>query len=257
MVPMPHLAQIWLKNWPGLYSEPGEIVTSVQSQPIVVLACQVFQSLFEEFLPEALATRVTFKDYGLHRLPSKLTWSIQEEIDNLETPSLILLGYGLCGNGLNGIQSRDHTLLIPRTDDCIAILLGSYKKYIQEFDAEPGTIYLTKGWLESGSNPLQEYQEYAAKYGEEDALYIIDQLYQNYKRLAFVAHSQEELEEYRPHVLEIAEFCKRWNMRYEEILGSDLYVRKLIELASSPDQAGSDFLVIPPGGEVTQAMFMR
>lgn len=232
-------------------------MTLDQEQPIVVIACQVFQSLMEKFLPEDLATLIVFKDYGLHRLPSKLTWSVQEEIDKISTPSLIILGYGLCGNGLNGIQSRAHTLLIPRTDDCIAILLGSYKRYIQEFDSEPGTIYLTKGWLESGSNPLQEYQDYVTKYSEEDSLWILDQLYQNYERLTFVAHSQEELEEYRPRALEVAEFCKRWNMRYEEILGSDLYVRKLIELASSPEKADSDFLVIPPGGEITQAMFMR
>ena len=46
-------------------------------------------------------------------------------------------------------------------------------------------------------------------------------------------------------------------MRYEEILGSDIYIRRLIEIASSPGKSDSDFLVIPPGGEVTQEMFMR
>ena len=46
-------------------------------------------------------------------------------------------------------------------------------------------------------------------------------------------------------------------MRYEEILGSDIYVRQLIEIASSPENANADFLVIPTGGEVTQEMFMR
>jgi hypothetical protein len=254
---MPPLAQSWPKNWSELRSNPGENVTSEQRQPIVVIACQVFQSLIEKFIPEAMATQIIFKDYGLHRLPSKLTWAIQEEIDKITTPSLIILGYGLCGNGLKGIQSREHTLLIPRTDDCIAILLGSYKSYIQEFDSVPGTYYLTKGWLESGSNPLQEYQEYVIKYNEKEASWLIDQLYQNYERLVFVAHSQEEMEKYRPQAQEVAEFCKRWGMRYEEILGSDLYVQRLIEFANTPDKADSDFLLIPPGSEVTQMMFMR
>jgi hypothetical protein len=31
----------------------------------------------------------------------------------------------------------------------------------------------------------------------------------------------------------------------------------LIEIAASPDKADADFLVIPPGGEITQDMFMR
>ncbi len=232
-------------------------MTSAQGLPLVVIACQVFQSLIENYLPEGMAEQVTFKDYGLHRVPSKLTWSIQEEIDAIENPSLIILGYGLCGNGLKGIKSRKHTLLIPRTDDCIAVLLGSYKKYIQEFDATPGTYYLTKGWLESGSNPLQEYQENLEKYGEKDAAWIMDQQYQNYERLVFVAHNQEDMEKYRSQAQEVAEYCKRWDMRYEEMLGSDIYVRRLIEIATSTDKADADFLVIPPGGEITQEMFMR
>lgn len=232
-------------------------MTSAQGLPLVVIACQVFQSLIENYLPEGMAEQVTFKDYGLHRVPSKLTWSIQEEIDAIENPSLIILGYGLCGNGLKGIKSRKHTLLIPRTDDCIAVLLGSYKKYIQEFDATPGTYYLTKGWLESGSNPLQEYQENLEKYGEKDAAWIMDQQYQNYERVVFVAHNQEDMEKYRPRAQEVAEYCKRWNMRYEEMLGSDIYVRRLIEIAASTDEADADFLVVPPGGEITQEMFMR
>ena len=233
-------------------------MTSAQGLPLVVIACQVFQNLIEKFLPEDLAKQITFKDYGLHSVPSKLTWAVQEEIDQIKEPSLIMLGYGLCGNGLKGIKAGEHTLLIPRTDDCIAILLGSYKKYIQEFDATPGTYYLTKGWLESGSNPLQEYEEYVEKYGEEDATWIMDQQYQHYERVAFVAHNQEDLEKYRPQAKEVAEYCKRWDMRYEEILGSDIYVKRLIEMASSSEvEADSDFLVIPPGGEVTQEMFMR
>lgn len=232
-------------------------MTSAQGLPLVVIACQVFQSLIETYLPEGMAKLVTFKDYGLHRVPDKLTWSIQAEIDSIKDPSLIMLGYGLCGNGLKGIKSREHTLLIPRTDDCIAILLGSYKKYMQEFDATPGTYYLTKGWLESGSNPLQEYQEILAKYGEKDATWIMDQQYQHYERVAFVAHSQGDLEKYRPQAMEVAEYCKRWGMRYEEILGSDIYIRRLIEIASSPGKSDADFLVIPPGSEVTQDMFMR
>lgn len=235
-------------------------MTSPQELPLVVIACQVFQSLIERFLPEDMAKQITFKDYGLHRVPSKLTWAVQEEIDNVAQPSLIVLGYGLCGNGLKGIQSRQHTLLIPRTDDCIAILLGSYKKYIEEFDKTPGTYYLTKGWLESGSNPLQEYEEYVEKYGEKDATWIMDQQYQHYERVAFVAHSQEDLETYRPQAQEVAKYCQRWDMRYEEILGSDIYVRKLIEMAANSPadtETDSDFLVIPPNSEVTQEMFMR
>ncbi len=235
----------------------GEKKTPPEKLPIVVIACKVFQSLLAEHLPQDFAEQVIFLDYGLHQVPSKLTWSIQAVIDVIEQPSLVVLGYGLCGNGLDGVKAGRHTLLVPRADDCIAILLGSYKKYIQEFETHPGTYYLTKGWLESGSNPLQEYLEYREKYGEESAAWIMDQQYQHYERLVFVAHSQEDLEIYRPQAQEVARYCERWGMRYEEILGSDIYVRRLIEVATSLDRANDDFVVVPPGGEIRQRQFIR
>jgi hypothetical protein len=226
-------------------------------KPLVVIACQVFQSLIERLIPEGFADQITFLDYGLHRVPEKMTWTLQNQIDGIDTESLVLLGYGLCGNGLRGIKARNHTLLIPRTDDCIAILLGSYKRYIQEFQAVPGTYYLTKGWLESGSNPLVEYQEYRQRYGDEEAQWLMDQQYENYKRLVFVAHNQEEFLKYKPLVLEVAEYCKRWGWEYEEILGSESYVQRLLQVAGALDIADDDFVVIPPGGETQQSMFFR
>jgi hypothetical protein len=146
---------------------------------------------------------------------------------------------------------------VPRADDCIATLLGSYEAYRREFDAVPGTYYLTKGWLESGSNPLQEYREYVQKYGQEKADWVMDQQYRNYRRLVFVAHQAADFEAFRPQVQEVAEYCARWGMRYEELVGSDAYIRRLIEVAAALEKAGEDFLVVPPGGELTQRQFLR
>jgi hypothetical protein len=225
--------------------------------PIVVLACRVLQTLLERLLPPGVAQRVSFLEYGLHRVPARLTWELQAAIDSIETPSLVVLGYGLCGNGLNGIQAGKHTLLAPRADDCIAILLGSHRAYIEAFEAEPGTYYLSKGWLESGSHPLKEYQEYVPKYGEEDAMWIMDQQYQHYRKLVLVVHNEEELAQYRPQALEVARFCERWGMRYEEKIGSDAYVRRLVTAMSAPEAIGDDFLLVPPGGTLRQEAYLR
>jgi Protein of unknown function (DUF1638) len=228
--------------------------TSVRT---VVLSCQVLQDMLTRLLPEGLAQDVTYMDYGLHRVPGKMTPALQEVLDNIEAPSLVVLGYGLCGNGLKGLKAGKHTLLVPRVDDCIALLLGSRRAYIREFESVPGTYYLSKGWLESGSHPLKEYEEYVPRYGEKEAMWIMDQQYQHYERLVLVAHNQADLDAYRPQALEVARFCERWGMRYEEIHGSDEYVRRLVEVAADLDQADGNFLVIPPGGEICQEQFMR
>lgn len=232
-------------------------VTTPEMLPVYVVACKVFQLLLEQHLPEGLAQQITIMDYGLHEFPKQLKSALQDVIDSINEPGLIVLGYGLCGNGLNGIKAGRHTLLIPRADDCIAILLGSYEAYKREFEATPGTYYLTKGWLESGSNPLEEYQGYVEKYGPERAEFVMNAMYQNYERLVFVAHDQDDFKKYRSQVKEIARFCERFGMRYEEILGSDGYFRRLLEMASRFDEADEDFLLIPPGGEIRQDQFLR
>ena len=230
---------------------------SENNLPIVFIACQVFQDLLEKYIPDDLLAQVTFLDYGLHSVPNNLTETLQETIENIEEPSLVVLGYGLCGNGLNGIKAGKHTLLVSRADDCIALFLGSYQAYIREFTSNPGTYYLTKGWLESGSNPLQEHRKYVDRYGQEKADWIMDQQYRHYKRLVFVAHNYEDLETYRPLAYEVAEYCERWGMRYEEIQGSDIYLRRLVEIATALDKADEDFIVIPPGGELSMSHFIR
>lgn len=226
-------------------------------QPLVVIACKVFQDLLEHFLPADISDQLTFLDYGLHQFPRVLNQTVQEQIDGIREPSRILLGYGLCGNGLHGIQAGLHTLFIPRADDCIAILLGSYQSYMKEFKENPGTYYLTKGWLESGSDPLKEYHQAVEKYGAEDGAWVMDQQYANYKRLVFVAHTQEALDAYRPRALEVAEFCERWGMKYEEVLGSEAYIRGLVKAVSTLSESDEEFLVIPPGGHIDQSQFLR
>ncbi len=241
-------------NWD---KTPGEV-------GVHIIACQVLQDVLEPVLPAALTEAVTYQEYGLHRVPHRLRQALQDRVDAVEEPSLIVFGYGLCGTGVEGVKSRQHTLPIPRTDDCIAILLGSRQAYQREFSAVPGTYCLSKGWLESGSHPLSEYEDYAETYGAEEAGWILDQQYQHYERIALVAHSRAGLEAYAPAARQVADFCQRWGMRYEEILGSDEYVRRLLEaVVALRDEGmrachriGRDFVIVPPGREIPMERFV-
>jgi hypothetical protein len=226
-------------------------------RPIVVLACRVFEHWLEQLLPQDLSATITFFDYGLHAVPKNLRQTLQQAIDSIEQPSLVVLGYGLCGNGLDQILAGKHYLLIPRTDDCVAIMLGSYQAYRREMDREPGTYYLSKGWLEAGTNPLEESKKYAQKYDPATVDYLMDTQYQHYRRIMLVARNQHEMEEYRLRAQEVARYCGRWGMRYEEMLGSDLYLNQLVDRATGRDAVDDDFLLVPPSGILTQAQFIR
>lgn len=219
--------------------------------PVVLLACKVFEGIIEN----TAGVSNIFLDYGLHSVPKRLNVSIQEQLDAIEDPSLVVLGYGLCGNGLDRIQAGKHTLVIPKADDCVAIFMGSRQRYMDQFHANPGTYYLTKGWFEVGSDPLSEHEALIEKYGQDTADWLMEQQYQHYKRLLFVAHHQEELIVYRPRAHEVADYCKRFGMVYEEYIGSDEFIDKISGALESQHNLSESFIIVPPGETVKQEMF--
>ncbi len=190
-------------------------------QPVKVLACPVLRDLIEPRLA-GTETSVVYLDYGLHVLPKRMAPSLQKELDALEEPSLVLIGYGLCGNGLEGLEAGRHTLVIPRADDCITILLGSHQAYARAQQDHPGTYYLTRGWLEVGAHPLAEYQALVERFGRESADHVVDTLFGSYTRLCLLASTDADLAACRAEAREVADFCsKRWGMSYQERIGSD------------------------------------
>jgi hypothetical protein len=231
-----------------------------EKQPILIIACAIFRGVLPALLEDRTAS-IIHMDYGLHVTPQKMRAAIQAHLDTLDKPHRVLIGYGLCGNGLVGLQSRQHTLVIPRVDDCIALFLGSRAAYLSAFRDNPATYYLTPGWIESGGEPLSAYQECCAKYGPDKAAWVADAMYRHYRNLCLLVLTPEELETYRSRASQIADFCReRWGWQYEERIGSDALIRRLtgkgvgrIETLASDDE----FVVVEPDQEVRQESFMR
>lgn len=222
---------------------------------VVLLSCAVMRDLVRPHLDEA-AVEAIYMDFGLHETPKRMAPALQQQLDAIEEPSLVLVGYGLCGTGIVGLEAGRHTLVIPRTHDCIAILLGSHQEYMKTIGESPGTYYLTKGWLEAGTDPLQEYENYVERYGEKTADMVMDTMYRNYTQLCLVSHSEEDLAANRARAQKVAAFCKeRWGMEYSERVGSDALIAKLMNAPRDLDRLGDEFVVIPPGGVVEMNQF--
>jgi hypothetical protein len=203
-----------------------------------VIACA---TVIEEMLP-LLPPEVGHKvlDFGLHTDPAKLRRALQEAIDESSGEAdTIILGYGLCSQGVIGLRATDCTLVVPRVDDCISIFLGSYSAYRDQSRHEPGTYYLTKGWIEAGDSPFGEYDRMVEKYGQAKAERAIRLMLANYKRLALINTGQYELERYRAYAQHEAE---RLGLRYEEIEGSPALVERMIN-----GPWDDDFVVVQPG----------
>ena len=202
-------------------SEPW---TNLYSARRHLLACATVIEEIQPFLPDDISFEVL--DFGLHLRPEGLRKVLQEKIDETSSSAdVLLLGYGLCSMAVVGLQAKAAHLVIPRVDDCIAIFLGSCAAYKKQAKQEPGTYYLTKGWIEAGDTPFEEHKLLIEKYGEEKAKRMTGLMLKNYKRLAFINTGQYEIERYQAYARNIAE---KFNLRYEEIEGSPALTKKMV-----------------------------
>jgi len=211
-----------------------------------IIACA---TVIEEMLP-ILPTGMAYEvlDFGLHLKPEGLKQSLQTTIDaNCAHFDTLLLGYGLCSMAIVGLKARDCTMVVPRVDDCIAIFLGSKDAYTAQAKKEPGTYYLTKGWIEVSDTPFEEHKRLVEKYGQARADRIMGLMLKNYTRLAYIDTGQVDQEHYRAYAQQTAD---KFNLRFEEIVGSDALVRKML-LGPWDDE----ILVAPPGHTIQYTDF--
>ena len=94
-------------------------------------------------------------------------------------------------------------------------------------------------------------------YDEETADYLVEMKYRHYRKLTMVGFSQQELDECRPMAMRVAEFCKRWNMEYEEIVGSTALLEALLKMPGQLESSNAEFVVLKPGEEIQVEMFLQ
>jgi hypothetical protein len=214
----------------------------------LVMACATVIEEMLPLLPPGMPHQVF--DFGLHVNPEKLRQTLQAAVDAVDGQyDTIILGYGLCSLALVGLKAAHCRLVVPRVDDCISIFLGSHAAYRQQARAEPGTYYLTKGWIEVGDTPFSEYDQMLERYGPERAKRIFRIMLANYKRLALINTGLYEMDRYRDYACRTAE---RFGLRFEELEGSTDLVMKMVN-----GPWDDEFVVVEPGEQIRYEQFTR
>jgi hypothetical protein len=210
---------------------------------------------------------------GLHDDPPNLRAILQGEIDaaggvvRAGAPGAaggpydaIVLAYGLCGAATAGLQAASIPVVVPRAHDCITLFLGSRDRYTAEFTGHPGTYWYVQDFVErsdeggafAGMGAVSDaearaiYGEYVAKYGEDNAAYLMEALggwSSHYDRAAFVdmaiagASASAEVE------ARARDDAARRGWAFEKLAGELILVRRLLDGDWDPE----DFLVLQAG----------
>lgn len=235
-----------------------------------VLACK---SLFRELsFYAALSNNVvdiSYFEWGLHNKVGALSTVLQSEIDAVDAGGDIhtsyppydqdfdgiLIGYGLCSNGVVGLSSSRYPLVIPRAHDCITLLLGSQERYDAEFAKEGGTYWLSPGWIESSRIPGARdkewlYNKFCEKYDEEQARMMADmndEWMSNYARLALIEWPEFNERAFSQKAKEIGvQSAASVNMTFEALQGDSALIQDFLEGNWDEER----FLVVPPHKKV-------
>jgi hypothetical protein len=229
---------------------------------ILLIGCEVIiRELCDAIVRSPHIVDARFLAKGLHdRGDRAMRQGVQAAIDEAETRvekyDAIALGYGLCGNGLAGVQARSVPLVLPRAHDCITLLMGSRDRFASYFQDHPGAYYRSAGWVERGADlePLARAETGAGytldalveRYGEDNGRFLYEELTryrQNYRQLTFIETGLEPDDRFEAGArAEAAE--KGWT--FEKLRGDLELFRGL--LSGSWDEAR--YLVVPPGHRI-------
>jgi len=107
---------------------------------------------------------------------------LQAAIDRVEVETdaeIIVLGYGLCSRGTEGVRTSRCRLVIARAHDCITHLLGDKDRYARYVAGRPGTYWYSPGWNKHTDMPGKErhetlHRKYTEEYGEDNAQFLMD-----------------------------------------------------------------------------------
>ncbi len=229
-----------------------------------LISCEIF---YREFLAAVARSPhtvdVEFLPKGLHDVGTeKMQGELQAAVDRVDPAryEAVLLGYGLCNNGIAGLAARQIPLVVPRAHDCITLFLGSSQRYLDYFNSHPGVFFKTTGWIERGGSDGEltqlaigkaigwgaDYEALVAKYGEDNARYLQEQLgalTQQYRQFTYIEMGVEPDGSFERRTRD--EAAKR-GWKFEKLAGSLAMIQRLVNGVWD----AAEFLVVPPGHRI-------
>jgi hypothetical protein len=237
----------------------------------VILACEMIEDeirLALEALPPAERPPLVWMESGLHDRPETLQAALSSLIRLLDegaekgepvaVPSVrpgrgpaaerrehitvgpvseVILALGFCGNALKDLSAENLTLVFPRVDDCVSLLLsdGCVR---EEIKRNPRCYYLTRGWFNHESSLMTAFAEWDQRYGRERADRLRAMMFSGYEQVNLIDTQAYQVEECLDQSQAVAD---RLNLEHGVVRGSVQLLERLFK-----GERDSEILAVPP-----------
>ncbi|WP_405383624.1 DUF1638 domain-containing protein [Phascolarctobacterium sp.] len=128
--------------------------------------------------------KVVFLPDQLHNDPNVLRSYVQEKINELVDAERIVVCPSGCGGGTNGLIATNCELVIPRTRDCLDILLSGTG--VADINRPKHGIFVTDSWFAYMQRSSLALPRLEAKYGQEGAKEFLRKIYKGFEHFYII-----------------------------------------------------------------------
>lgn len=191
-------------------------------------------------------TEIIYLPAGLHNDPNELHRYVQQELDRLTDGTRFIVCPSGCGGGTIGLRATHGELIIPRTRDCLDILLSS--ESLATLNRPQGAIFMTADWMEFMKQSTIDHEKMLKRKDKEEAISYLRSIYQNFKDFYIIdtgTYDTKQVEDYIRPLVEILDGHIHYVEGHYDIL------RKVVR-----GQFDEDFLMVSKGGEVPSGFYV-
>lgn len=151
----------------------------------VILSCPTLKKEIQHILGEhKLDTPVYFLPRRLHADPKELAEYLQNTIDSFDNVDRILICVSGCGGGTAKLKARAAELVIPKTRDCLDLLLSGDD--VKSINRAPGGIFMTESWWATMKEGELNLEKQIAAKGKEAGEAWLRQIFKGFEHFYII-----------------------------------------------------------------------
>ena len=212
----------------------------------VLLSCPTLKrELLQAARENGFSYPIYFLPSQLHSSPENLREYLQQRIDALEDVEQILLCVSGCGGGTVGLKATSGNLILPKTRDCLDILLS--QKGLADIQRPQNAIFITEDWAEFMNGLKARFEAQAQEKGEAYAIEAIRLMFQGFEDFYMIDTGVYDIGKVEEDIRPLVKIVKGW---MHKVTGGYGILRKMT--AGKFDQ---DCIIVKKGEEVRKADF--